>query len=100
MEDIQHTERASKVLQMAMEYCCNDGYEFVTPEHLLEAMMRDDDIFVHVLANFARTDVMLNELIMQIDEGGRMPAGIDYEPVASAQLEQVVEYAYQQVVNN
>ena len=100
MEDIQHTERASKVLQMAMEYCCNDGYEFVTPEHLLEAMMRDDDIFVHVLANFARTDEMLNELIMQIDEGGRMPAGIDYEPVASAQLEQVVEYAYQQVVNS
>ena len=46
-----------------MEYCCNDGYEFVTPEHLLEAMMRDDDIFVHVLANFARTDEMLNELI-------------------------------------
>ena len=74
MAEIKQTERASKVLQIAMEYCRNDRNEFVTPEHLLLAMMRDDS-FVHVLADFARPDLMCDDLFMQM---------VDWERICSA----------------
>ena len=99
MAEIKQTERASKVLQIAMEYCRHDRNEFVTPEHLLLAMMRDDS-FVHVLADFARPDLMCDDLFMQMVDWERIPDEKDYDPEASVQLGQVIDYACQQVVNS
>ena len=99
MAEIKQTERASKVLQIAMEYCRHDRNEFVTPEHLLLAMMRDDS-FVHVLADFARPDLMCDDLFMQMVDWERIPDEQDYDPEASVQLGQVIDYACQQVVNS
>ena len=99
MAEIKQTKRASKVLKFAMDYCRGDRHEFITPEHLLLAMMRDDS-FVHVLADFARPDEMCDELFMQMVEWERMPEEDDYEPEASAQMGQVIDYACQQVLNS
>ena len=99
MAEIRQTERAARILHIAMEYCQKDRHEFVTPEHLLMAMLRDDT-FVRVLNIFYRPDTLADRLFRQMLEVETIPEGQDYEPEASAQLGQVIEIACQQVVNS
>jgi len=99
MAEIRQTERAASILHIAMEYCRKDRNEFVTPEHLLLAMMRDES-FVHVLATFTRPDTICDKLFWQMVEWEKIPEGQEYEPEASAQMGQVIEYACQQIVNS
>ena len=99
MAEIRQTERAANILHIAMEYCRKDRNEFVTPEHLLLAMMRDES-FVHVLTTFTRPDAICDKLFLQMVEWEKIPEGQEYEPEASAQLGQVIEYACHQVVNS
>ena len=99
MAEIKQTERAARILHIAWEYCQKDRNEFVTPEHLLLAMMRDE-VFVHTLSNFYRPDKMCDSLFRQMIEVETVPEGQDYEPEASAQLGEVINYACQQVVNS
>ena len=99
MAEIKQTERAARIMHIAMEYCQKDRNEFIMPEHLLMAMLRDD-CFVQVLNNFYRPDKLADRLFQQMMEVETIPEGQDYEPEASAQLGQVIEYACQQVVNS
>ena len=99
MGEIRQTERAARILHIAMEYCQNDRNEFVTPEHLLTAMLRDDS-FVHVLNNFCTPDTLADRLSLQMAEAETIPEGQAYEPEASAQLSQVIEHACQQVAHS
>ena len=99
MAEIKQTERAARILHIAMEYCQSDRNEFITPEHLLLAMMRDDT-FVRVLNIFYRPDTLADRLFRQMLDVETIPEGQDYEPEASAQLGQVIEIACQQVVNS
>ena len=61
MAEIKQTERAAKVLHLAMEYCRKGRNEFVTPEHLLLAMLRDEN-FVHILNDFYGPDLLADRL--------------------------------------
>ena len=99
MAEIRQTERAARILHIAWEYCQKDRNEFVTPEHLLLAMMRDE-VFVQTLSDFCRPDKMADSLFRQMREVETVPEGKDYEPEASAQLGEVINYACQQVVNS
>ena len=99
MAEIRQTERAARILHIAWEYCQKDRNEFVTPEHLLLAMMRDE-VFVHTLSDFCRPDKMADSLFRQMREVETVPEGQDYEPETSAQLGEVINYACQQVVNS
>ncbi len=99
MAEIRQTERAARILHIAWEYCQKDRNEFVTPEHLLLAMMRDE-VFVHTLSDFCRPDKMADRLFQQMIKVETVPEGQDYEPEASAQLGEVINYACQQVVNS
>ena len=99
MAEIRQTDRAARILQIAMEYCKKNRNEFITPEHLLLAMMRDEN-FVHILNIFYRPDTMADRLFQKMIEVETVPDGQDYEPEASAQLGQVIEYACQQVLNS
>jgi ATP-dependent Clp protease ATP-binding subunit ClpA len=71
-------------------------HEFITPEHLLLAMLRDDG-FNRTLAIFSPPDIISNRLTQQLEKMEKVPEGTDYEPETSAQLGQVIEYACQQV---
>ena len=99
MAEIRQTERAARILHIAMEYSQKDRHEFVTPEHLLMAMLRDDT-FVHVLNIFYRPDKLADRLFRQMMDMQAVPEGEDCEPEASAQLGQVIEMACQQVLNS
>ena len=99
MPEIKQTQRAAKVLHIAMEYCRKDRNEFVTPEHLLLAMLRDEN-FVHILNDFYGPDLLADRLIEEIVKVETVPEGQEYEPEASAQLGQVIEFACQQVFSS
>ena len=99
MPEIKQTQRATKVLHIAMEYCRKDRNEFVTPEHLLLAMLRDEN-FVHILNDFYGPDLLADRLIEEIVKVETVPEGQEYEPEASAQLGQVIEFACQQVFSS
>ena len=99
MPEIKQTQRAAKVLHIAMEYCRKDRNEFVTPEHLLLAMLRDEN-FVHILNDFYGPDLLVDRLIEEIVKVETVPEGQEYEPEASAQLGQVIEFACQQVFSS
>ena len=99
MAEIKQTERAAKVLHIAMEYCRKDRNEFVTPEHLLLAMLRDET-FVRILNIFYGPDTLADRLFAEMIEEERVPEEQAYEPEASAQLGQVIEFACQQVFNS
>ena len=99
MAEIRQSERAARILHIAWEYCKTDRNEFVTPEHLLLAMMRDE-VFVQTLSDYCRPDKMADSLFKEMIKVETVPADRDYEPEASAQLGEVIDYACQQVVNS
>ena len=99
MAEIRQSERAARILHIAWEYCKNDRNEFVTPEHLLLAMMRDE-VFVQTLSDYCRPDKMADSLFREMIKVETVPADRDYEPEASAQFGEVIDYACQQVVNS
>ena len=99
MPEIKQTQRAAKVLHIAMEYCKKGRNEFVTPEHLLLAMLREEN-FVHILSDFYEPDLLADRLIEEIVKVETVPEGQEYEPEASAQLGQVIEFACQQVFSS
>ena len=99
MPEIKQTQRAAKVLHIAMEYCRKDRNEFVTPEHLLLAMLREEN-FVHILSDFYEPDLLADRLIEEIVKVETVPEGQEYEPEASTQLGQVIEFACQQVFSS
>ena len=99
MAEIKQTERAARILHIAMEYCQRYRNEFVSPEHLLLAMMRDET-FVHTLGDFCRPDTLSDHLFRQMIEVETIPEEQDYEPEASVQLGQVIEFACLQVTNS
>ncbi len=99
MPEIKQTQRAAKVLHIAMEYCRKDRNEFVTPEHLLLAMLREEN-FVHILSDFYEPDLLADRLIEEIVKVETVPEGQEYEPETSTQLGQVIEFACQQVFSS
>ena len=99
MAEIRHTERAARVLHLAMQYCQEDRHEFVLPEHLLLAMMSDEN-FAQVVNIFYSSDKLSERLYEKMAEVETVPEGLDYEPDSSVQLGQVIEYACQQVLSS
>ena len=99
MAEIKQTDRASKVLQIALEYCKKGRNEFISPEHLLLAMLRDDN-FVHVLNIFYSPDKLADRLFDEMIGVEKVPDDQEYEPETSTQLGQVLEYACEQVFSS
>ena len=99
MAEIKQTERAARTLHIAMEYCRKGRNEFISPEHLLLAMLRDET-FVRSLDEFCRPDILTDRLYLKMNQMETVPEGREYEPEASVQLERVIEYACMQVMNS
>ncbi len=99
MAEIKQTERAARIMHITWECCQRYRNEFVTPEHLLLALMRDE-VFVNTLSDFCRPDKLSDSLFRQMIEWETVPEEQDYEPEVSAQLGQVIDFACQQVANS
>ena len=99
MAEIRQTERAAKVLQETMACCKEYRHEFVMPEHLL-FVLTDEFNFNRALNIFYPSEEFVERLEKKLEDMETMPEDKAYEPEASVQLGQVIEFACQQVVNS
>ena len=99
MAEIRQTERASKVLNDTMKCCKEYRHEFIMPEHLL-FVLTDEFNFNRMFNIFYPIETFVERLEEKLEDIETVPEGQDYEPEASTQLGQVIEFACQQVLNS
>lgn len=96
MAEIKQTERASRVLNDALECCKGYRHEFIMPEHLLSVLIEDDN-FNAALNIFYSPQVLSERVEAFLNQVDSIPESIEYEPEISAQMGQVIEFAVQEV---
>ena len=96
MAEIKQTERASRVLNDALECCKGYRHEFIMPEHLLAVLIEDDN-FNAALNIFYSPQVLSERVEAFLSQVDSIPESIEYEPEISAQMGQVIEFAVQEV---
>lgn len=99
MAEIRQTERAAKVLNDTMKCCKEYRHEFIMPEHLL-FVLTDEFNFNRIFNIFYPIETFVERLEEKLEDIETVPEGQDYEPEASIQLGQVIEFACQQVLNS
>lgn len=99
MDEINRTERASRLLRRALECCELHRHEFIMPEHLLSALTEDAN-FHSALGIFyspEKLSIRVEEFLAQIES---IPDDVAYEPTVSAQMSEVIGYAVQAVASS
>ena len=99
MAEIKQSRRAARVLHDTMKCCKEYRHEFVMPEHLL-LVLADEDNFSRTLSNYAHLLPFAEQIEEKLEAVEEVPEGRDYEPEASTQMQQVIEFACGQVVNS
>ncbi|MEE3445440.1 MAG: AAA family ATPase, partial [Prevotella sp.] len=80
--------------------CCKEyRHEFIMPEHLL-FVLTDEFNFNRMFNIFYPIETFVERLEEKLEDIETVPEGQDYEPEASTQLGQVIEFACQQVLNS
>ena len=99
MSQIRQTERASKVLNKAYEYCKDYRHEFIMPEHLLMVLI--DEFNFNAALNIFYSPFQLQTRLKEFLDGVELvPFGMDYEPEVSEQMGKVLEIAVQTVASS
>jgi len=99
MSELKYTTRAAELLNDAVECCKNYRHEFVTPEHVLLALL-DNDTFLTTLDEYLPQYDMAHHLEEYLKSEETVPESLTYEPELSVQFSQMLEMAYQQVINS
>ena len=86
MPSIKQTKKTMQVVSAAVNSTYDYRHEFVTPEHLLLALMVEDDNFSHILNIFYDADSFITEIEKHLAEMESMPDEIDYNPEFSVQM--------------
>ena len=87
------------MLHEAMKCCRRYRHEFVMPEHLL-LVLTDEPNFSRTLNIFYPSGSFAEHIEDQLEVIESIPDDKEYEPEASAQMAEVIEYACQQVLNS
>ena len=99
MAEIKQTERASRLLNKSLQYCLEWRHEFIMPEHLLMALL-DDDNFHAALNIFYSPEALADRLEKQLETIETIPEDRKYVPETSVQMSRLLEIACQQVLNS
>ncbi|WP_080694805.1 ATP-dependent Clp protease ATP-binding subunit ClpA [Xylanibacter ruminicola] len=99
MAEIKQTKRAARMLSDTMKCCKEYRHEFIMPEHLLLVMM-DDNEFYNTLDSYYSANLFQERIEDKLDEVETVPEDIDYEPEASTQMGQLIEFACAQIINS
>ena len=87
------------MLSDTMKCCKEYRHEFIMPEHLLLVMM-DDNEFYNTLDSYYSANLFQERIENKLDEVETVPEDIDYEPEASTQMGQLIEFACAQIINS
>ena len=99
MEDIIPTQRLNSIIQDSVSYCKKHRHEFITPEHMLDALLRNDT-FCETLDYYCDMYTLFKELHQQIDGMERVPDDVDYQLMPSEAYKLMIGYATEQVVSS
>ena len=99
MPEIKQSERASRLLNKALECCKSYRHEFIMPEHLLFVLI-DDDNFNSALNIFYSPQVLAEKVEEFLEQMERVPDDVEYEPEVSVQMSKVIESAVQDVASS
>ena len=99
MSEIKQTERASKILNKALECCKSYSHEFIMPEHLLLELIGEFNFnaALNIFYSPYQLEVRIKEYLESVET---IPEGTEYEPEVSEQLSKVLELAVQTVVSS
>ncbi|MBQ9356684.1 MAG: AAA family ATPase [Prevotella sp.] len=100
MPEIGQTERLSLTLEAAIKQCTAMRHEFVTPEHILMAMITEDVTFRIVLRLYIDPDFAKAELTQRLIQMECVPGEGDYEVMLSVQSMKVMTIAANQVMSS
>ncbi|MGN0280690.1 MAG: ATP-dependent Clp protease ATP-binding subunit ClpA [Prevotella sp.] len=99
MPEIRQTQRATCILNDAVDCCKSRRHEFIMPEHLLYALT-DDNEFYTALEMFHNPLDLIEKLAFYLNETEQLPESKEYnsenpeyEPELSTQMSQVIENA-------
>ena len=92
----QYTQRAADVINAAVKRSTDMRHEFVTPLHLLSALLDDFD-FMAIAIDSCYSTQLAEQVAHQLSEMERIPDECDYHPEPSVQLSQLLQTAAQQV---
>ena len=97
--EIAHTNYVNKIFVIAQKEASKRRHQFITPEHFLYAMLSQEP-FVFALGLMGGNDADLKAQLEVFfkEEMESVPEGIDYEIEVSAQLNKMMEQAFQ-IVN-
>ena len=98
--EIKNTERTQNVLKRAHDECVTEHNEFITPEHLLMAMILVDSGFYQCLQFYTRVKPIVKDIEQQFEQMPKVVNLGDFEPDLSMQMQQVIEQACLQVVSS
>ena len=98
MPSIKHTKKAAQIISAAVNSSYDYRHEFITPEHLLLALMVEDDNFYHILNIFYDADTFIREIEDHLAEIECVPDDIDYNPEFSIQMNLLLDKSWEQVV--
>ncbi len=98
--EIKNTERVQNVLRHAHDDCVKQRNEFLTPEHLLVAMVMNDNKFYECIVLYGKTRELVKELDEQIAQMPKVAEAGNYEPELSMQMQQLIEKACIQVFSS
>ena len=99
MPEIKQTKRVARMLSDTMKCCKEYRHEFIMPEHLLLVMM-DDNEFYSTLNSYYSANLFQERVEEKLEEVETVPTNIDYEPEASTQTGQLIEFACAQIINS
>ncbi len=99
MAEIKQTKRVARMLSDTMKCCKEYRHEFIMPEHLLLVMM-DDNEFYSTLNSYYSANLFQERVEEKLEEVETVPTNIDYEPEASTQTGQLIEFACAQIINS
>lgn len=98
MSSIKQTKKTMQVVSAAVNSSYDYRHEFATPEHLLLALMVEDDNFYHILNIFYDADSFITEIEKHLAEIESMPDEADYNPEFSVQMCELIDKSWEQVV--
>lgn len=92
MAEIEQTSRSNLILALTLECCKRYRHEFIMPEHLLCELLKMS-LFTNALSEYCDVVSVEQDLSDALDKIERVPEDVEYEPVTSSQMVQVIDHA-------
>ena len=99
MPEIRMTEELNTVIQDAVDYCIEHRHEFLTPEHILDALLRTNT-FCEIVDFYCSLPTLLEALQKKINEMETVPDNIVYKLLPSNEQSNLISLASMQVINS